>query len=236
MSIWKALGALFGLLLLVGVVLFARQTYTYYAAIRSGRANPLLEQKLESTVSRLIANKNVSPADLAALADPAAPSLGSASATLTLVEFLDYGCPSSYKVFQTVREAAVTYGDRVRLIIRDFPLEDLHTGATKAAAAARCAQEQGKFWAYHDKLFLLDQRSFTDADLSNVADEIGLESRAFAACLASDRVKTLVKNDQAAGLRAGVEGTPTFFFNGTKIQGAPSRDVLEYLIGRFLKN
>jgi protein-disulfide isomerase len=236
MSIWKVLGWLFGLLLAIGVILFIRQSYTYYTAIRSGATNPLLEQQLEATISRLSANQSVSNADLDHLVDPAAPSLGDASATVTIVEFLDYGCPYCRAAFEPVRESVLRHEGKVRLVIRDFPLEDIHPGATKAAVAARCAQEQGKFWAYHDKLFLRDQRSFTDEDLVDIATESGLDLSAFNSCRASSRAKALVDRDLTTGLQVGVAGTPTFFFNRVRIKGAPSAEALEFIIQRFLNS
>lgn len=234
MSVWKLLGILFAVLLGLGLVLFVRQTYLYYTAMRTGQANPLWEKRLESTVSRLVANRDVKPEDLAALADPKAPSQGPADAPLTIVEFLDYGCPYCRAAFEPIRELAVERAGKVRLVIRDFPLDDLHPGATKAAIGARCAQEQGKFWAYHDKLFLLDQRSFQENELFDIAREISLDMNKFTECVGSGRAGALVQADQVAGLRAGVQGTPTFFFNGVKIQGAPDAETLNYIVDQFL--
>jgi protein-disulfide isomerase len=234
MSVWKLLGILFAILLGIGIVLFVRQTYLYYGAIRSGEVNPVLDKRLESTVSRLVANRNVTDEDLAALVDPKAPSQGPADAPLTIVEFLDYGCPYCRAAFEPVRELTVGRAGKIRLVIRDFPLDDLHPGATKAAIGARCAQEQGKFWAYHDKLFLLDQRSFVEADLFDIAREISLDVSKFTECVGSGRPAALVQADQVAGLRAGVQGTPTFFFNGVKVQGAPDSAALTYIVDQFL--
>lgn len=234
MSVWKLLGILFAVLLGLGVILFVRQTYIYYGAIRSGAANPALDQRLESTVSRLVANRDVTDEDLAGLNDSKAPSQGPADAALTIVEFIDYGCPYCRAAFEPVRELAVERAGQVRLVIRDFPLDDLHPGATKAAIGARCAQEQGKFWSYHDKLFLLDQRSFQEAELFDIAREISLDISKFTECVGSGRAGALVQADQVAGLRAGVQGTPTFFFNGVKIQGAPDAEALNYIVDQFL--
>lgn len=235
MSIWKVLGILFAILLGIGSVLFVRQTILYYQAIQRGDTNPFLEERLQSSASRLAANTQVTPQDLAALADASAPSQGPADAPLTIVEFLDYGCPFCRQTFEPIRELAIERAGSVRLIIRDFPLEDIHPGTTKASMAARCAQEQGNFWAYHDKLFLLDQRSFTDEDLTKVAREVGIDVSSFVVCLDSARTRPLVEADLLAGLKAGIQGTPTFFFNGVKIQGAPSAEALDYIADRFLE-
>ncbi len=236
MSVWKVLGILFTVLLGIGAIFFVRQTLLYYQAIQRGDANPFLEERLQSSASKLAANQQVSAEDLAALADPKAPAQGSSDARVTIVEFLDYGCPFCRQAFEPVRELAVERSADVRLIIRDFPLEDLHPGATKAAMAARCAQAQGNFWAYHDKLFLLDQRSFTDEDLTQIAREIGLNMTTFVTCLDSAQTRPLVEADLLAGLKAGVQGTPTFFFNGVKVQGAPSAEALNFIVDQFLEN
>jgi protein-disulfide isomerase len=233
MSVWKTLGLLLAALLLVGVLLFGRQVYVYYSAIQSGQVNPLLDQRLESSVSHMIANQHVSKADLDLLADPSSPSIGSTSPTLTIVEFLDFECPYCEAAFQPVREGVLAHQDKVKLVVRNFPLEDIHPGATHAAYAGYCAQEQGKFWEYHDKLYL-NQTTFTDNDLLNFAKQVGLDLPKFNACIGSDRAKNAVEHDQAVGLSAGVEGTPTFFFNGVKIQGAPSADAFDFLVNKFL--
>ncbi|MEI7512005.1 MAG: thioredoxin domain-containing protein [Candidatus Uhrbacteria bacterium] len=233
MSVWKTLGLLLGTLILIGGLFFGREVYTYYRAIQSGDANPLLDQRLESSVSHILANKNVSQADLDLLADPTAPSIGSASPTLTIVEFVDFECPYCRQMFEIVRERVMAHQENVKLIIRHFPLEDVHPGATLAAYASHCAQEQGKFWPYHDKLYL-NQATFTENILLNLARESGLDLTAYNSCMSSERTKQVVQHDQSVGLSAGVEGTPTFFFNGVKIQGAPSRETFEYLVNRFL--
>ena len=110
------------------------------------------------------------------------------------------------------------YPDKVRVVFKDFPLAS-HEGAIPAAEAARCAGEQGRFWEYHDLLFVA-QPAFARADLLTYAARLGLSAEAFTACLDSGRYREAVKADVAEGRAAGVRATPTFFVNGQRLVGA----------------
>jgi len=110
------------------------------------------------------------------------------------------------------------FSGRVRLVFKDFPLAS-HNGAIPAAEAARCAGEQGRFWEYHDLLFVA-QPAFARADLLTYAARLGLPAEAFTACLDSGRYREAVKADVAEGRAAGVRATPTFFVNGQRLVGA----------------
>jgi len=110
------------------------------------------------------------------------------------------------------------YPDKVRVVFKDFPLAS-HEGAIPAAEAARCAGEQGRFWEYHDLLFVA-QPAFARADLLTYAARLGLAAEAFTACLDSGRYREAVKADVAEGRTAGVRATPTFFVNGQRLVGA----------------
>jgi protein-disulfide isomerase len=84
-----------------------------------------------------------------------APYRGPAKAPVTIVEFSDFHCPFCRRVIPTLTQLESKYGEKIKLVFRDFPIDNLHPGASKAHEAARCANEQGKFWSYHDKLFAL---------------------------------------------------------------------------------
>jgi protein-disulfide isomerase len=107
---------------------------------------------------------------------------------------------------------------KVRLAFKDFPLA-FHEGALPAAEAARCAAEHGRFWEYHDLLFMA-QPAFSRADLLAYAERLGLPRAGFAACLDGGRHREAVRSDVAEGRAAGVRGTPTFFVNGRRFVGA----------------
>ncbi len=221
------------LLLVVGFGAFSLQVYRYYRAIRSGESNPFLEQQLTSSLSHLQANTQVSQEDLVRLSSASAGSMGNPKAKLTIVEFIDFDCPYSKESFAPVREMVSKYQDQVHFLVRDFPLQDVHPRALSEAVAARCAGAQGKFWAYHDKLFM-NQENHADEDLARYAREVGADGATFDACARSSVFNGAVQQDVQDGLRADVEGTPTFFFNGIKVQGALDAPTLEFLIKKFL--
>jgi len=106
---------------------------------------------------------------------------------------------------------------KVRLVYKDFPLS-FHPGAEPAALAARCAGERGRYWEYHDLLFVA-QPAFARADLITYAARLGLPQETFAACLDSGRFRDAVKTDMQEGRASGVSGTPTFFVNGRRLVG-----------------
>lgn len=212
---------------------FAVSIGRYYRAIQNGETNPLLNQRLQSSVSNAIANSHVTDADLRRLYRADAPEIGPRDSLLTIVEFVDFGCPFCRASYEPVREITTKYKDRVRLVIRDFPIEDLHPGAIMAAHAARCAQEQNKYWAYHDKLFV-NQNAFSRGELDQYAIEVGADIVAFRTCMDEGRYMSAIESDVADGLAAGVGGTPTFFFNGHRIQGALNQEMLEIIIEPFL--
>jgi predicted DsbA family dithiol-disulfide isomerase len=145
--------------------------------------------------------------------------LGSPKAPVTIVEFSDFQCPYCRKANATLKELMKKYPDRVRLSFRDFPLTQIHPRAQRAAEAARCAAQQGQFWAYHDLIFG-NQDRLSDADLGQHARTLGLDSAEFDACLRERRFKTQVEADLKEGAQAGVSSTPGFFINGILLEGS----------------
>ncbi len=145
------------------------------------------------------------------------PETGNPKAGVTIIEFSDYECPFCKRAEHTVQDVLKTYGDKVRLVYRDYPLP-FHAHAMPAANAANCANAQGKFWPYHDKLFASDDLS--DEKLKAFADELKLDRKKFDDCLAKQEFKAAIEKDIADGSQAGVTGTPAFFINGRLLSGA----------------
>lgn len=154
--------------------------------------------------------------------------LGKNNAPVVMIEFSDFQCPFCRKFWeetlpQIKKEYIVT--GKVKLVYRDFPL-DFHPGSQPAAQAAECAEEQGKYWEMHDKIFSAQAKQgsgtiqFGADDLKKWAAEIKLNATSFNSCLDSAKYKDEVAKDTADGAAAGVSGTPTFFINGQKIVGA----------------
>ena len=146
------------------------------------------------------------------------PIRGNKDAPVTIVEFSDFQCPFCSRARPTVNKVRETYGDKVRIIFRNFPLS-IHPQALKAGEAAACAGEQGKFWEMHDRLFA-NQNKLQVADLKEHAGALGLDAAAFTQCLDSGRHTADMQKDVEAGAGYGVSGTPSFFINGRPVVGA----------------
>ncbi|MEW6208863.1 MAG: thioredoxin domain-containing protein [Acidobacteriota bacterium] len=140
------------------------------------------------------------------------PSKGRADAMVTIVEFTDFECASCARAQPVIARLMAEYGDRVRLIVRDFPLEK-HPRAFKAAEAAEAARDQGKYWQYVEVLFA-NQSALQIADLKQYATRVGLDREKFDAALDSGRFSDKVQRDLREGMKVGVNGTPTIFVNG----------------------
>jgi protein-disulfide isomerase len=147
-----------------------------------------------------------------------APSLGPADARITVVAFIDYQCPYCHRSQEAIERLMREFQGKVRLVHEDFPLDN-HTRAFAASQAARCAGDQGKFWDYHRSL-LTAQGSFDAADLDGRGAALGLDKKAFAACLASGRHDEEIRASLERGRKLGVNSTPTFFVNGRRLVGA----------------
>jgi protein-disulfide isomerase len=157
------------------------------------------------------------------------PSRGPKDAPVTIVEFSDFECPYCGAAHDTVEQVMSTYAGKVRLVYRQFPLTNIHPHAAKAAEAALCAADQGKFWEYHDVLFK-NQKKLDPTDLKTYASSTGMDGQKFGSCLESGEKKGRVDADQQAGLQAGVGGTPAFFINGIFLNGAQPIDEFKRVI------
>ena len=162
-------------------------------------------------------------------------SMGPESAPITIIEFSDYQCPFCVRAEATVKQVLEQYGDQIRFVYRHFPLESIHPQARPAARAAFCAQEQNKFWEYHNLLFA-NSNALGDEDLERYAAEVGLEGEAFRSCLEAPRSDEAVTNDLQAGSAVGVSGTPAFFVNGIMLSGAQPFEAFESIIKKELAN
>jgi protein-disulfide isomerase len=154
----------------------------------------------------------------AAIDTTGAPAKGPAAAKVTIVEFSDFHCPYCRGVQSTLSELLSKYGDRVRLVFRHFPVDSLHPQARRASEAAWCAQQQDKFWQYHDRLYLVGNDA-TPGTLSRIATDVGLDAAKFSACTASGAASAAVEKDIEDARRLSLNGTPTFFINGRPFIG-----------------
>jgi protein-disulfide isomerase len=162
-----------------------------------------------------------------------APIRGAADASVTVVEFSDFECPFCKQTHPTLKQLLELYPGRVRLAYRDFPLDSIHPQARRAAEAARCAQDQGKFWEYHDVLFTQSPQLALE-DLRRYAGQVGLDVTKFDGCVATGVHKAAVQRDLDEGNRLGITGTPAFFINGRTLTGAQPLEAFTRLIEQEL--
>jgi protein-disulfide isomerase len=163
-----------------------------------------------------------------------APSRGPADAPITLVEFGDFQCPYCAGLEPTLDKVMKNYGDKVRLVFRQYPLESIHPQAWKSAEASLCAREQGKFWELHDAMYG-DQKLLGVPDLKSTAARLGVDADRFNQCLDTGKYEDAIRADVRAGEAAGITGTPALFVNGRLVPGgAAGYDVLEKIIDEEL--
>ena len=143
------------------------------------------------------------------------PTKGSAKALVTIVAFTDFECPSCARQHPVLDRIVTEFGDRVRLVVRDFPLSQ-HANARKAAEAAEAAREQGKYWEYSSVLFR-NQSALGVDKLRQYAAELGLDRARFDASLDSGKFAEKVQRDIVDGRKLGINGTPTLYINGKRV-------------------
>ncbi len=159
---------------------------------------------------------------------------GPDTAKITVVGFGDFQCPYCQRAFPIFRFILNKYSNDVRFVYRHFPVADSHPDSINAAMASECARDQGRFWEYHDILFQNPSALAAD-DLKLYANGLGLDSAKFATCLETSEKKDLIAGDYEAALKAGVQGTPTYFVNGFRVQGFLPVQAWDELFEKFLK-
>lgn len=170
---------------------------------------------------------------------------GNKNAKITLVEYSDFECPFCKSFHPTTQELVKTYGDKIRLVFRDYPLP-FHANAQKEAEAGRCIAElagSDAFWNYTDKIFertTSNGTGFALTDLGPLAAEVGVNQQSFQQCLNSEKYAKAVKDEVIEGGTAGVSGTPTTFIIDSKgkaqmLVGAQPVDAFKTVIDQLLK-
>lgn len=171
-------------------------------------------------------------------------TLGNPDASVTIIEFSDFQCPFCRKFWkETLPQIKKDYllTGKAKFVYRDFPLTQIHPGATPAAEGAECAKEQDKFWEMHDAIFEEQEKQgsgtiqFTADDVKKWAAKIGFNTSKFNQCLDSGKYKQEVEKDLADGSVAGVTGTPAVFVNGRLIVGAQPFAAFKVIIDEELK-
>lgn len=162
-----------------------------------------------------------------------APIRGTADAPVTLVEFSDFHCPFCKRVQPTLTQVLEKYPGKVRLLFRHLPLDALHPQARNAAEASWCAQDQGKFWEYHDLLFANAPKAAED-DLTHYAEQSNLDVKKFEFCLSQNMHRDSIQRDIDEATKLGMSGTPAFFINGRSLSGAQPMEKFVQIIDEEL--
>ncbi len=183
------------------------------------------KQEIKKYVSTYV--KKPVPVDLTK-----APIQGNTKADLTLIEFSDFQCPFCRESQATLEALRIKYGKRLRIAFINFPLS-MHPQAKNAALAAWAAGQQGHFWEYHDRLFAR-QEKLGDALYVELAQELKLDLAKFNQDRASDGAEKAIEADKAQGLKAGVNGTPTFVINGIPLVNPPA-NIVEQVVATWEK-
>jgi len=163
-------------------------------------------------------------------------TIGKGTTGVTLVEYGDYECPYCEEYYSIVKQVQATYGDKITIQFRNFPLTSVHPNAFAGARAAEAAALQGKFWEMHDALY--DSSNWqvwsTSSDptpyFNQYAQELGLNVTQFKSDYSSSKVNDAVNADMAAGNKLGITGTPTFYLNGKKIEVSNTLDSFQKVI------
>lgn len=150
------------------------------------------------------------------------PAQGKLTAPVTVVMFSDFQCSACSATHPVLKKVLAEYGDRVRFVVRDYPLVQLHANAFQAALAANAANAQGKFFEYTEILYQ-NQDSLDPASLKKYAASLGLNLKQFELDLASEKNAAEIRKDMADGAFYGIIGTPTIFVNGVKVRGLSAR-------------
>jgi len=151
------------------------------------------------------------------------PSRGPDDAAVTIIEFSDFQCPYCSRALPEINLILERYPNDVRIIYRHLPLDRIHPRARAAAEASLCADDQGKFWPFHDLLFA-NAKTLADEDLSRFAKDVELDVAAFEQCITEGRFKQKIQEDVDAATGAGITSTPAFLVNGIFVGGAKPVD------------
>lgn len=211
-------GLMLGLIVVVGIAAFFAGSY-----ISSLDSDQITQKDLDEAVAKLelkILQNQLPSTQPIKISSDDDPVRGNQNAPITIIEFSDFQCPFCARFHvQTLPLLLENYIDsgKVKLVYRDFPIQNIHPNAMPAAVAAECADEQGKYWMYHDKLFE-NQNQWAKLEteeaiamFNEYAFEIELNQEQFDECLTSGKYLNEIRNDLNDGRDYGVTGTPGFF-------------------------
>lgn len=161
------------------------------------------------------------------------PIRGNKNAKISIVEYGDYQCPFCATVEETLKKLLNEYKNDLKIVWKDFPIPRIHPLSEKLAIGARCAQEQGQFWEFHDELFTSQDSILSETDILRIGEDLELE-KSFQSCYEAGKMKPRVEADFEEGARLGVNGAPYFFVGKERLSGAVSYEKFKEAIDREL--
>ncbi len=156
------------------------------------------------------------------------PTMGNPDAPVEVIMFIDFECPYCQASFPVFKQVMDSFGDGVRVVFKQFPLETIHPNARNAAEASMCAEEQDKFWQFYDRAFSV--KRLDESSLYTYAVESGLNAFAFDACFKDKKYAKSIDQDLTDGIELGVRGTPTYIINGQFVEGVITLDEWKTLL------
>lgn len=163
------------------------------------------------------------------------PSLGLIEAPIVIVEFFDYKCGYCREQEIIFERIAEKYKDKIRLILKDYPEENVNSESFLAAIAARCADEQGKFWQYHGLLYENSDNLNKDIFIS-LAKDVNLREKLFKECLGDKEIAQLIKNNILEARALDIKGVPFIYINNQEVMGQITQEDLERIVEIELSN
>lgn len=222
-----------GALLFLGLIVawFGAMTGYYAWQIKHGRYAEL-ERTFQSAQFTRDTSRAKMPAPAVADIRPSIrkenPVRGDASAPITILAFIDFECPFSQRGYPVFERVAERYAPVIRVVFKHFPIDAIHPNAVAAANAAACAGGQGKFWEYYHRL--LTEKTLEEANLLAHARVLVLSEEPFRLCMENRPHQRAIDKDLEDGVDLGVQGTPTYFVNGVKIEGVAGEAVWDRII------
>jgi protein-disulfide isomerase len=223
---WGVTLIIFLLIFLIIVGFIGAVTFNYWQQIKNGGGDLLKQQVytgFTTETNNTSAFGTITAPSRAELERSDSPYLGSSTAPIVIVEFLDFRCPNCDAAAPIMRHVLEKYGSKIKFIVRHFPVESTHPGASRYAEVSWCAGQQGRFWPVLNYFF--DHQTdlsdvFSQTELATVAAATELDLPTLTTCLTgSSAAATAVNRDYVDGAKFGVRGTPTFFINGEKVEG-----------------
>ena len=212
-----------GVAVLAIVLYIGGTTLYYYRQIKSGNGEILFQQIYggfsKDNKNKTDKNVDVKRADLELVT---APYVGTNDPQVTVVEFIDFKCPNSKAEAPILKQVMQKYGSKVKLIVRNLPVESIHPGTNQLAVLAQCAYYQGWYWPLHDWLYANQDKigdNFTSDDIDALSSMFGWDGAKMKTCFNSSDTKVIINKDYSDAVSFGVAGTPTFFINGKKVEG-----------------